>query len=327
MCTSNCEVKSQIAELLTMLEPIWTKLNQLKQLYPDEISSVSSDKTDKSANSRTEPMDETPSPTQTQQQISDNVSNSGLPLGNLQNVNISRRNKSKRPRLDSEELNSPDEEQSDISPLCKLVFRPDASGNSGQNGANSKPVDTVLMRSIYLTEFLPTTEPADIINHLNSIETVRPLTSDFKITKLVKKDNKMELSFVSFKLDVPRQHFDKVIAAGIWPKKIKATEFQVKSVKSNRPKTHDNQQIRPQLQNLKAKPAHPNSKNSSGTVNTQRLEPALITSNRHCDKRPLQRPQRGRRQRNQPNLCQKSCCLQRQAQPVVKRQHNGCTGH
>ncbi|XP_055307915.1 uncharacterized protein LOC129572038 [Sitodiplosis mosellana] len=310
MCTSNCEVKSQIAELLTMLEPIWTKLNQLKKLYPDEISSVSSDKADKSANSRTEPMDETPSPTQAQQQISDNVSNSGLPLGDLQNVNISRRNKSKRPRLDSEELNSSDEEQSDTSPLCKLVFSRDASGNCGQNGANSKPVDTILMRSVYLTEFLPTTEPADIINHLNSIETVRPLTSDFKITKLVKKDNKMELSFVSFKLDVPRQHFDKVIAAGIWPKKIKATEFQVKSMKSsapaNRPKTHDNQQIRSQLQNLSAKAAHINSKNSIGTVKTQRLEPAMNVSNRHCNKRPLQRPRRGRRQRNQPNCVKRA---------------------
>lgn len=330
MCTPNCEVKRQLAELMTMLEPILTKINQLKQLVPDEIGSVSSDATENSGNSREEQMDESPPPNQHQSQVVD----SGLPLGSSQNVNMSRRLKRPRTELEPNDdvqastspTHTPSEEQSDISPLCNLVFRHDG-GNSGQNGAHSQPVDTKLMRSVYLTPFSPSTEPADVINHLNRNAIVRPLSSDFKITKLVKKNNKMELSFVSFKLDVPRQYFDMITAVDIWPEFITATQFNDKSVKPSAPANRSSSIVNPknrsQQQNLTSKAAHPKSKNSSGTVRNQRLKPALQTSNRQFNIQP----RKSQRQRKLPNMCQKSCCQTNRHRTVVKRQNNGCRDH
>lgn len=81
----------------------------------------------------------------------------------------------------------------------------------------SEPIITMktnMVRSIYITPFDPSTEPSHIMSHLESNENLKHIVPNIVCTKLVKKNQR--LSFVSFKLDVPRHHFDIVINPEIW---------------------------------------------------------------------------------------------------------------
>ena len=92
---------------------------------------------------------------------------------------------------------------------------------------------TKLSRSIYVTPFSPNTKTSDIIDHLNLFEHIKPLTNDFSVSKLVKQNSgKLPLTFVSFKIDVPRQYFNKVANRKIWQPEINVTEFVVKPSRS-----------------------------------------------------------------------------------------------
>ena len=92
---------------------------------------------------------------------------------------------------------------------------------------------TVLSRSIYVSRFNPATETSHIMDQLNQSEILKPLTKEFTITKLVKRRKpKVPVTWVSFKVEVPRQHFDKVTAENVWPRGVTAVEFFTKPPKN-----------------------------------------------------------------------------------------------
>lgn len=85
---------------------------------------------------------------------------------------------------------------------------------------------TKLSRSIHVTPFSPKTKSTDIIDHLNLFEHIKPLTNDFNVSKLMKqKPGKLPLTFVSFKIDVPRQYFYEVANRKICKPEINVTGF------------------------------------------------------------------------------------------------------
>lgn len=111
------------------------------------------------------------------------------------------------------------------SPLSKLVIGDD----NKECDVDPESTVTKLLRSVYVTPFSPITKTTDIMDHLNLFEHIKPLTKNFNVSKLVKhKPGKLPLTFVSFKIDVPRQYFDKVADQNIWQQGINATEFIAK---------------------------------------------------------------------------------------------------
>lgn len=70
------------------------------------------------------------------------------------------------------------------------------------------------MRSIYIAPFDPSTEPSHIMSHLESNDDLKHIIPNIVCKKLAKKNRRM--SFVSFKLVVPRHHYDIIVAPEIW---------------------------------------------------------------------------------------------------------------
>lgn len=91
-------------------------------------------------------------------------------------------------------------------------------------------------RSIYVTKFKPITSTEQIIGHLRSVDRTRRLADKIKCSKLISdRKNPNKLQFVSFKLDVPSEHFNSLIDPSIWPSGITAKEFlETQSTKLNK---------------------------------------------------------------------------------------------
>lgn len=71
-----------------------------------------------------------------------------------------------------------------------------------------------MIRSIYVTPFVSTATPADIMNILKSNDDLKHIVPNIVCTKLASERKKV--SFVSFKLDVPRHHYDIIVNPAIW---------------------------------------------------------------------------------------------------------------
>lgn len=72
-------------------------------------------------------------------------------------------------------------------------------------------------RYIYITPFQPSTSEMDIMDHLSEPK-LRGCLEDIRCMKLLSSKRKSEsLSFVSFKVAVPAQLFDRFIDSSIWP--------------------------------------------------------------------------------------------------------------
>ena len=81
-------------------------------------------------------------------------------------------------------------------------------------------------RSIYISGFQPKTEASDIARHLRSLKLDKRLLDELVITKLVSNGaNQRELSFVSFKLQVPIQYYDVLSHPNVWPPSVTVREF------------------------------------------------------------------------------------------------------
>lgn len=89
-------------------------------------------------------------------------------------------------------------------------------------------------RSIYITQFKPSTSTDQIIGHLRSRIKTRKLVNKIKCTKLMSdRKNPKKLHFVSFKIDVPSEYFEQFIDPSIWPAGITAKEFSVNQSSNN----------------------------------------------------------------------------------------------
>jgi hypothetical protein len=110
----------------------------------------------------------------------------------------------------------------------KLVFG--TNENAGENTklkGVQKPSDEMSgdFKSIYLSQLDPSTEPKDIIEYLMDSKVI---DSDklIKCIKLVSpKVNSDTFTYVSFKLDVPMDLYDKLVLPAIWPKSVAVREF------------------------------------------------------------------------------------------------------
>lgn len=75
-------------------------------------------------------------------------------------------------------------------------------------------VKTNMTRSIYISPFRPETEPSHIMNHLQLIGDLKHIVPNIVCTKLTRP--KQRVHFVSFKLEVPRHHYDILVNPAIW---------------------------------------------------------------------------------------------------------------
>lgn len=132
-------------------------------------------------------------------------------------------------------------ESNDTQPSYSALFRDKLIFGSGDSGSSkivgvkrkstlrpaSRPVQEVdpNMRRIFISRLEPSTSCDQIIEHLKSKNIIDDST-DIKCTKLVKKDaNLDELSFVSFKLDVPKNMFNLLNDPSMWPDSVAIREF------------------------------------------------------------------------------------------------------
>jgi len=336
-CTLCKEAKQQIAEILTMLEPILVKLNRLNQQIPDNVDAdVNGDTTDSTENVHTEDMviDDIQK-TQQQQQRDDTQSDAN---GTASSAIDDRRVTSKRRRV-NEIFSSFPIFDSNSQPNEQFSTQQSLLDNLVANASVSDTtVNTNLARSLYVSNFTPTVESADIMKYLNGFEELKHITDGIKCTKLVKKNKKWPLTFVSFKLDIPRQHYGMVANPTIWltkgEKRIIVKEFVDNQRASSSQLTGRNadatsKQSNSNCRNAESNPPKPmptSSKNSTGTVRNQTNRPNRA-QNRQANAHKWQRVQNAPRQ-NRPNTCQKSCCSQQQQQQQQQQQrplyHHNC---
>lgn len=99
---------------------------------------------------------------------------------------------------------------------------------------NSPSIKQIVFRPLHVSPFLPETTPESIIDHLNKYDFIRDFLGDIKCTKLVSQKRSLtSLHFVSFKLDIPQQHFEIVADSNIWPVDIEVKEFELRTCKNN----------------------------------------------------------------------------------------------
>lgn len=324
-CQSCIEVKAQLADFFLMIEPIVTKLTQLKALNLDTIGHVCvPEATAPTVDHNIESMEVNDSEnTESSQQAHPNVNNRRAHKRNLSATDISGVTKRQTTGIEKDRvifddahddigltLTVPaDVNQSEISPLSQFIY----TGVRERNVTNDKPksIDKKLLRSVYLTPFVIGTESSHILEHLNGVTHIQPLTHDFVITKLAKRKPRkgQQLTFISFKVDVPRQHYDTVLSNGNWPKEINVKEFFPK-----RPSPAQKPDSRPQ----NTAPHKFVAREQPEPSKQQHVNPFRFPQNRPQPKRNFNP--------KQSNSCQKDCCLHKRPLPVVKNCSSACTG-
>jgi len=247
---------------------------------------------------------------QKQQQNLNNSHSSGSTSTPMQaNIFVNSSSRRKRHLIDSLAISSPPKKQakSNDSPhepvsLVNLVAKKPAIvlANLVAQKPSVAPVEittkTNMMRSIYISPFDPTVESAEIMDYLESIEDFRYVAKGIKCTKLVSENRKNRLTFTSFKLDVPRHHFNLIMDPAIWKingkDEIIVTEFVAKRI--------DN------LQNMAHKPKqNQNSKNVSGNNKHRKKEQQQQQHRQSGDSR-LNRTQHFQRNQTGSNQTQQS---------------------
>ena len=248
MKCSNCDMlKNIIASIKTNIQPILDLINELQ--IDENSCSVTADAVCQLENA-TKSLHANELQTESMEIESDTTDNLGPRAEEIHsNINFRRggskrdlsppattSNSKQRKGSDERPINiDGDNDENNIvgsSPLSQLVFK-DVLRDENVNNVAPESTVTKLSRSIYVTPFSPNTKTSHIIDHLNLFEHIKPLTNDFSISKLVKQNpGKLPLTFVSFKIDVPRQYFNKVANRKIWQPEINVTEFVVKPSRS-----------------------------------------------------------------------------------------------
>lgn len=193
-------------------------------------------------------------------------------------------------------------------------------------------VKTNLMRSIYISPFDPSTEPEHIMRHLKSNDDLKHIVPNIKCSKLLRINHHHPLTFVSFKLDVPRHHYDIITAPSIWqidgknPFTIK--EFDVKFKGGAKPSgstvnNNNNKSNNKSIAKTKA-PAAPSSSNGQ---RNQRSSKTKNGGSRQPKKNVKPNSNGNFRQGQRKNFqigCQKQCCSQMRSSCIPCTDH--CVG-
>lgn len=100
--------------------------------------------------------------------------------------------------------------------LAEMIAMPQSTPTPEE--ASTIMTKTNMTRSIYISPFKPMIEPSHILNHLKSIDDLKHIAPGIVCTKLLSNTIKNgRISFVSFKLDLGRQHYEMVIDPAYWP--------------------------------------------------------------------------------------------------------------
>lgn len=178
--------------------------------------------------------------------------------------------------------------------------------------AKKKPVSTTapnvmlktnMVRSIFLTPFNPDTEPSHIIGHLEANDDLKHIVSTVTCKKLARRKNRA--SFVSFKLDVPRHHYDTFVNPAIWPKngddELTVKEFVIKHTNDKLATTGGkNPFVNPAntpSQNQHQRPSNGRNRNGDGQLrknhghaNVKQQQPEVRNFQYRCQKLCCNRP-------------------------------------
>lgn len=313
-CNSCAVYKNEISELMKMTELIMTKLKWLNQNHSDENgASTSPDITDLTGGAQDQTMDqESNESNDLQQQTTAKPSSaSGSSSENVDNRFVS----NKRPKYDGKIWSSlstePLFQPSQLNYLDSLVTKNDS--------VSTNSTKTNVVKSLYLSGFKPSVEESHILKFLSGHVVTKNIVDSLKCTKLVRKNRKQPLNFVSFKLDIPRQHYDLVSNPVLWqttgPDNVIFKEFVDKrSLPLNQ--TAVGKQKQPILNPNALKSQPHKSKNTNGMENQQKIRSTQTPKGQ-------KNPYKWQRAQHRPNLCQKSCC-NRQQQQQQHQHHRQC---
>jgi len=367
---SSFDLLTRLAELSVMLEPIAKLFPQLHAPCTSTIdtnvmtSQISGEDNILSpavnhTNSSTEPMDQS-SPVENQQQQQQQLdqqqqqqekqqllndvnlnfgSSSSAPSNQLQ---FDRYVTAKRPRyhLDATLIPLAADLQGSEQVISQKFSLENLIAKNSNSNTPKTVVKTNLTRSLYVSNFAPFVETSHILNHLKGFKDLEHIVGGIKCTKLVKKNN-LPLTFVSFKLDIPRHHYDLIANPALWlsegERKVTVKEFVGKQralpSQSSGQKVAVTKKMPDAKTSTKANASKPapkpsNSKNSTGTVKFQ-PERSTQAPKRQASVFKWQRVQKVQRQ-NRSNMCQKSCCSQQQQRQPLYHQHcriDHCAGN
>lgn len=96
--------------------------------------------------------------------------------------------------------------------LAELIAKKTPAATAAPNVT----IKTNMIRSIHMSPFDPATESSHILAHLEANEDLKHIAPNITCKKLARKNQRV--TFVSFKLDVPRHHYDIIVNPAIWPK-------------------------------------------------------------------------------------------------------------
>lgn len=93
--------------------------------------------------------------------------------------------------------------------------------------APNNPFKSRLYRYLYISQFDPSTHPMEIIDHLKERSNTSNFADQINCYKLKpRKRSVNSITFVSFKLEIPRQYFDIVADPAVWPEELTINEFE-----------------------------------------------------------------------------------------------------
>lgn len=95
-------------------------------------------------------------------------------------------------------------------PLAAMIAKPQEKTAPAPKIA----VKTNMVRSVHISPFVPSTDPSHIMGHLELIDDLKHIVQKIVCTELAKKNRRFTI--VSFKLDVPRHHFDIFVNPETW---------------------------------------------------------------------------------------------------------------
>lgn len=190
-------------------------------------------------------------------------------------------------------------------------------------------VKTNMTRSIYVTPFNPSIESTDIMNHLNSIDNLKHIVPNITCTKLMSDKRRIRrLSFVSFKLDVQRHHFDIISDPVIWrtndKDELTITEF------INKRETHEHASTENPFAKSNSKPKqkishrHANNDNFNGAIH----QPKYMANRQQNQRQNFHQKVTNQYHKQRPNFqqhCQKLCCIK--PKPQCYRCHDHYVGN
>lgn len=314
------ELKKQLTDIKLFVDTLLTTLNSSTLTTQNSVGSIVPDAPNPTNNqddgilngsfataSSTEPMDHSPS------KINSSLhhdSNGTIPSALSSHITTRKRPLQPSPGA------SPNSKQQKVAAQAQPTSLADmiAKKKPVSTAAPNITLKTNMVRSIYVSPFDPATEPSHIIGHLESNDDLKFIVPDIVCTKLVRINHRV--SFVSFKLDVPRHHFDTIVNPDIWPMNDN-DEFVVKEFVV---KPGNNKMATKRLENPFTKPA--NTLNRNTNINKRPANNGMSQggrSHRNNRGREIANQQQPQRQ-NFQHHCRKLCC--NRPRPQYYRSHD-----